>query len=104
MQNIPCPFCGLRNEVEFKYAGPSNHTRPTPAEEVSDEAWAEYLFMRDNKMGYTVERWAHVHGCSQYFNLVRHTVSHDILGSYKMGENMPEDLLNQLRDTEKKVG
>ena len=102
MQRIPCPYCGERLENEFKYGGPSHLNRPTPAKEVSDADWAEYLFMRDNTKGYALERWGHIHGCSQYFNLVRHSVSHHILGAYKMGEGLPEELKDAISLEQKK--
>ncbi len=35
---IPCPLCGPRAEVEFRYAGEAHLIRRT--EGVSDEEWA----------------------------------------------------------------
>ncbi|WP_420547362.1 sarcosine oxidase subunit delta [Curvivirga sp.] len=90
MQKITCPYCGERSEEEFKYAGPSHLERSIPASEVTDSQWAEYLFMRDNVKGISLERWGHIHGCSQYFNVIRNTVTHEIYGCYKMGEQPPK--------------
>ena len=59
---------------------------------VSDEAWADYLFMRKNPKGIHFERWCHVHGCRRWFNVARDTVSHRILAVYRMGDPPPPDL------------
>ncbi|MGH7319036.1 MAG: sarcosine oxidase subunit delta, partial [Candidatus Rokuibacteriota bacterium] len=32
----------------------------------------------------------HAQGCRRWFNLVRHTVTHDILAVYRIGERPPE--------------
>lgn len=89
MLRIPCPFCGERAESEFTFGGPSHILRPEPAEVISDKEWAEYLFFRDNPRGVHFERWQHVFGCRQWFNLGRDTVTHEILASYAMREAKP---------------
>ena len=89
---IPCPHCGPRCEIEFSYGGQAHIARPQDPEAVSDEDWANYVFMRDNTKGVFLERWVHVHGCRQWFNVARHTVSHEILAVYAMGSPAPEDL------------
>lgn len=86
MMNIDCPHCGLRSEAEYSYGGPAHLVRPIPANEISDEKWADYLFMLDNIKGNSAERWCHTHGCGQWFNMVRNTATHEILQTYKMGE------------------
>jgi sarcosine oxidase delta subunit len=35
------------------------------------------------------ERWCHSYGCGQWFNIVRDTVTHRILATYRMGEHKP---------------
>ena len=57
---------------------------------LSDDAWAAYLFMRSNPKGVHAERWRHVHGCGRWFNIVRDTVTHEILGAYRMTDPKPE--------------
>lgn len=89
MLAIPCPFCGLRDEVEFVCGGESHIVRPGPPERVSDEQWADYLFFRHNERGESRERWLHRYGCGQWFNVVRNTVTHAIQGSYLMGAAAP---------------
>jgi sarcosine oxidase subunit delta len=86
---IPCPNCGPRAEIEFRCGGESHIQRPGPYNEVSDEAWADYLFMRKNPKAEHCERWLHAAGCRQWFNVARDTVSHAILAVYPMGETRP---------------
>ena len=86
---IPCPWCGPRDEIEFQCGGQSHIARPGLDHAVSDDDWRDYLYTRDNPMGAHRERWVHVHGCRQWFNVVRHTVTHDILAVYGMGETAP---------------
>ena len=83
---IPCPWCGPRDEVEFRYGGEAHIARPAEPDAVDDAAWAEYLYMRANPKGLLAERWVHAHGCRRWFNLLRDTVSHRILAAYRIGE------------------
>jgi sarcosine oxidase subunit delta len=87
MMQIPCIHCGPRDESEFACGGTSHMARPALAE--SDQAWGEYLFFRDNPKGLHVERWRHAQGCGQWFNLVRHTVTHEILSVYSITDPPP---------------
>jgi len=88
MLQIPCPWCGTRDESEFRFGDESHITRPGP--EVSDAGWADYLFNRQNPKGAHHERWCHSYGCNQWFNVARDTVTHEILAVYRIGEPKPE--------------
>lgn len=88
MLQIPCPWCGIRDEVEFRFGGESHMTRPGP--ETSDAGWAQYLFCRSNPKGVHFERWCHSYGCGEWFNVARHTVSHEIVAVCRIGEPRPE--------------
>ena len=87
---IACPYCGPRAESEFTCGGESHIARPGPPEGVSDEAWADYLFFRQNPKGVHCERWCHSLGCRQWFNVARDTVTHEIKAVYRMDEKRPE--------------
>lgn len=89
---IDCPWCGSRTETEFSYGGPSHLTRPGPPEAVSDAVWSSYLHGRRNLKGRNLERWRHTHGCRQWFNIERDTVTHRISAVYRMGEPAPDNL------------
>jgi sarcosine oxidase subunit delta len=88
---IRCPYCAMeRPEIEFRYAGEAHIARPTDPSALSDQAWAEYLYMRANPKGPHVERWRHVHGCARFFNVCRNTVTDKILMTYRQGEPRPD--------------
>jgi heterotetrameric sarcosine oxidase delta subunit len=87
---IACPWCGPRDELEFGYGGQAHVAYPHDPGALSDEAWAQYLFMRDNPKGAFAERWVHRHGCRRWFNAVRDTVTHEIVAVYKPGESPPD--------------
>jgi sarcosine oxidase, subunit delta len=87
---IRCPYCEMeRPETEFRHGGQAHVVRPADPMATTDEAWAAYLFLRDNRKGQHVERWRHVHGCGRFFNCRRDTVSDRIIATYKSGEAPP---------------
>jgi len=86
MLRIPCPYCGIRDQVEFQFGGESHLSRPAQPDQASDLEWAEYLFYRKNPRGVHYERWVHGYGCRQWFNLARNTLTHEIIEAYPMGQ------------------
>lgn len=80
---IECPWCGPREEPEFHYGGQAHVAYPARPADLSDEEWARYLFFRDNPKGPFAERWAHSAGCRRWFDVVRDTVSNDILAVHR---------------------
>jgi sarcosine oxidase, subunit delta len=87
---IFCPYCHQsRPELEFRGAGEAHVSRPRDIASSSDEAFADYFFMRDNRKGVVFERWRHVHGCGRFFNAARHSVSDRIIATYRAGEPKP---------------
>jgi len=87
---IDCPWCGARPEIEFHYGGEAHVERPARPAELSDAAWAAFLYERTNPRGRHAERWQHIHGCRRFFNTVRDTVTDKILASYRPGEPRPD--------------
>jgi sarcosine oxidase subunit delta len=75
MHQIKCPHCGVRDEAEFAYRGAATVTRP--ADGAADGVF-DYVYMRDNPVGWSVEWWHHVGGCRQLIKVARHTVTHEI--------------------------
>src|SRR3546814_3847842 len=59
MMKIDCPFCGPRDELEFKCGGQSHVQRPDLS--ASDGEWAEYLYVRENPKGWHFERRSEEH-------------------------------------------
>jgi sarcosine oxidase subunit delta len=88
MMTLNCPWCGARPENEFQCGGTSHIQRP--ALDCSDETWGDYLFGRANPRGLHTERWRHTYGCSQWFNVLRDTVNHEIHVVYRMTEPKPQ--------------
>jgi sarcosine oxidase subunit delta len=92
MMQLRCPDCGPRDESEFTCGGTTHISRPDL--NASDVAWGDYLFFRDNTKGVHFERWRHTYGCGSWFNLARHTVTHQVLAVYRMSESRPTQLPN----------
>ena len=76
MLRIPCPWCGLRDESEFRYRGDAARQRP-PAD-AGLEAFNSYVYQRDNLRDWHTEWWLHVAGCRRLLKVVRHTLTHEI--------------------------
>ena len=77
MLHLDCPFCGAREFTEFEYGGPAGLARPWQG--ADDQAWLEYLYQRENPAGWRRELWLHAHGCGAWFEVERHTTTHEIL-------------------------
>lgn len=76
---IRCPWCGPRDEVEFRYGGQAGVAAPADPEVLDDGEWARYVFVRDNPKGPFAERWVHAAGCRRWFDTVRDTVTNEFL-------------------------
>ncbi len=81
---ITCPYCGERAETEFSYGGEAGIVRPPNPSALSDEEWADYLFMRTNPRGAHKELWNHAQGCRRWFEVERDTVTYDIVACYML--------------------
>jgi heterotetrameric sarcosine oxidase delta subunit len=81
---ITCPHCGPRDHSEFSYGGDAAVVRPDPAT-VSDEAWAAYIYLRDNPKGPHRELWQHTAGCRAWITVARDTLTHAISGTALVG-------------------
>lgn len=76
MLRIPCPFCGVRDETEFRYRGDATARRP--ADDAPPDAWTGYVYLRENPAGWHTEFWLHTSGCRQLLRVERDTVTHAI--------------------------
>ena len=79
MKLMPCPLNGLRNIQEFVCGGEVS-VMPDPAT-VSDEDWAEHVFLQDNAAGVVREWWCHT-ATSFWFIAERDTRTDEILRTY----------------------
>ncbi len=87
MLRIPCPWCGERDETEFRYRGDAGKTRPAP--DAGTPAFVAYVYERDNPLGWHLEWWLHVGGCRRLLKIERHTLSHEIRWVGAPGEHAP---------------
>ena len=76
MIRIDCPRCGPRDEIEFTYRGDATVRRPEA--DAPAEALHDYVYARKNPRGWHKEWWHHAHGCRQYLQVVRHTLTHEV--------------------------
>jgi sarcosine oxidase, subunit delta len=81
---ISCPYCGPREETEFRYGG--EDVAIPVAEETDDRTWARFLYYRSSPAGLFTERWVHTHGCRQWFYVLRDTLTHEISATAKLDE------------------
>lgn len=73
MHIISCPYCGPRDETEFRYGAEAGKRRGTAESPARD--WADYLYAQNNPKGDTREIWLHV-PCGEFFVVERNSVSH----------------------------
>ncbi len=88
MLNIKCPYCGDRSQKEFAYGGDGTVVRPELSQEISDEKWDEFVYLRKSPRGKHVELWHHIAGCRQWIKVQRDTVTHEIFRTAKMNEEI----------------
>jgi len=94
MMQIECPYCGLRDEIEFSFGGEAYLTRPDLS--VDDVEWTQYLYFRHNLKGLHAERWRHTHGCGQWFNAVRDTATHQFVKSGETADQPPQRRIGEI--------
>ena len=89
MLTLQCPYCAVwAEETELHAEGEAHLKRFGPGSE--DEDFEGYLFMRENPKAAHFERWRHMHGCGQFFNAVRNTITDRFYTTYKAGEPRPD--------------
>ncbi|MFD1343106.1 sarcosine oxidase subunit delta [Litorisediminicola beolgyonensis] len=93
---LTCPYCGVAaDETELHPGGEAHLTREGP--ESGEEAFHDYLFLRQNPKGVHFERWRHSHGCGKWFHAARCTVSLEVFGTYPAQvSEPPEDILSTI--------
>ena len=82
---ITCPYCGTRDVGEFTYLGDAKPRRPQLVADDGgalaggvEDAFFDYVYMRDNVAGVMEELWYHGGGCRSWLVVTRDTVSHEI--------------------------
>ena len=81
MLTLQCPYCGVdADETELSAGGEAHLKRETVGSD--EQAFEEYLFMRENPKGVHLERWRHAYGCGKWFHAARDTVTLEVYGTY----------------------
>ena len=79
---IPHPLLGPRDAQEFTYLGDAALLdRPDGMAEGADEAFCDYVYLRDNPAGVHRELWFHEQGDRSWLVVTRNTLTHEILGA-----------------------
>ena len=78
-----CPLNGPRNISEFVCFGEVTDM-PNP-NEVSDDEWADFMWLSNNTAGVVREWWCHV-ATAYWFIAERNTVTDEILKTYPASE------------------
>ena len=52
---INCPYCGERDQAEFSCGGEAHIARPKNPPDLTDDQWAEYLFLEKMIKDYTLK-------------------------------------------------
>jgi sarcosine oxidase subunit delta len=81
MIRIKCPWCGIRDMVEFSYGGDALNQRPGDGPESSETEWFDYVYLRANPRGAHIEYWHHVNGCRQWLKVKRDTLTHEVMAT-----------------------
>ncbi|MFQ6548731.1 sarcosine oxidase subunit delta [Aestuariibius sp. 2305UL40-4] len=99
---LRCPYCGVEaDETELAPGGEAHLKREGP--EASDEAFEEYLFLRENPKGLHFERWRHAYGCGKWFHAARCTTTLEVFGTYPAQTLEPPEEV-KARLTERRPG
>lgn len=101
MLNIPCPYCGTRDQSEFSHHGEAHIVRPLKSDTLSDTQWGDYVFFRKNTKGDYAELWMHRHGCRKFFHMLRNTVTDDILGTCVIGASNADNIAKIIKNDKK---
>jgi len=84
---IPCPYCGERPHHEFTYGSDATLRRPDDPNQVSDDEWYDYVYLRNNLRGQHREFWHHTLGCEQWIEVTRDTLTHQIENAAGVGRS-----------------
>jgi len=85
MKQLRCPLNGLRPLQEFTYGGEFRETPDTSGGGVSDEQWADYVYLRDGEPAIKKEWWYH-NASSTWFLAERDNITDKIVRTYLYSE------------------
>jgi sarcosine oxidase subunit delta len=71
-------LCGARDRREFYYKGAA---LVRPDADAGEDAWDDYVHLRENPAGVTRDLWQHEAGCGAWIVVTRDTVTHEVYGA-----------------------
>ncbi len=77
---LRCPICGERDLREFSYQGAAVALE-RPAPDAGDDAWEDYVHLRENPAGVTKDLWYHEAGCMSWIVVERNTMTHEVIST-----------------------
>ncbi len=83
MKLLTCPLNGPRNISEFACGG-ELVLQPDPRQ-LTDEQWADHVFLSNNTAGVVREWWCHV-ASTYWFIAERNTVTDEVIRTYPASE------------------
>jgi heterotetrameric sarcosine oxidase delta subunit len=84
MMLIPCPWCGPRAHIEFRYHGDAAALPRDWARESADDFHAR-TWLRGNHVGMHDEVWQHTDGCRGWIVVTRDNLTHAVAGARSIG-------------------
>ena len=84
MQLIPCPWCGPRAHIEFRYHCDA-HAVLRDGQTETDGEWQDRIWLRANHIGWHHEIWQHADGCRGWLVLSRNNLTHAVATSLPLG-------------------
>lgn len=90
MRLMECPWCGFRDEVEFRFGGSFDPEVEPPAGISAAALALEPAEAIPQVRMLRHERWSHTAGCRRWFNVVRDVSAGEIMAIYPMGVAAPD--------------
>ena len=78
----------MRDQTEYHIRSEAHKARPLEPSKVSDKDWGDYIFFFANTKGIHFERWVNFTGHRKWFNVIRNTVTDEILATYRPDEDV----------------
>ena len=89
MLYIKDPYTGeMRDQTEYHTRSEAHVQRPLKPSETTDKEWGDYLFFYTNTKGIHFERWVSYTGHRKWFNVIRNTITDEILATYRPDEDV----------------
>ena len=78
---LKCPYCGDRDAQEFVTRGGAVGPRPDPAAPDARQRFGDWVHLRPNPRGLSVEYWYHAAGCRSWLRVTRDTLTHAVISA-----------------------